>query len=253
MKNILTLSILLPAISPMLEAATVFHDFETTDEFTNNFTGSKNGRLSQTDDSGNGIVRLPSRGSGTDSGAFLGTGASTTWDTYLEESLKVDVRFASFTSTSATLHARSISDGTGDGISGKISALAGDSITFELKNGSHTSGTAGSAFYSNTFTLAANTINTGVWYTLQLDQTSGADPQFQLTLFNGSTTIATSGQQSFTGNDDFNSAGFVAFGGNSGGGVVDFDNFTVVPEPSSAALLFGAMSAGMLLRRRSAK
>lgn len=226
-------------------------NFEGATDFADNFTENKNTKLFQTTESGNGFVRLSKSTSGTDSGAWYGTGLSSTWPKYLTDTVQVDLRFAVFTGINPAILVRSTTDGNGSGIAARISSLAADSIGFQLKYNAQAASTAGTVFNDQTISLASGTLSTGTWYTFKLEQKAGADPEFKASLLSGSSTIATTGWQAFTTNDTYNAAGFVSFGANNGstGGNLDFDNFTIVPEPAALTLL--GLGGLMMLRRRS--
>ncbi len=272
MKQPLLFTLLAGFTISSLPAASVLVDFESGTGLADNFTETKNKRFVEANDGVgmNQFARLPGASSGTDSGAILGTGTSTGWTTYLTETVQADVRFASFSGNTASLFTRGNSAtspvvATGNlqdvvGIGARITAIATDSINFELRFNQQSSGsTSGStSFYdSGSISLAANTLATGTWYTMRLEQTSGVDPQFKFSLLTTSgSQIATTGFQTLTASDDFNAAGWVGFGGTSTtansnlGSTVDIDNFSVVPEPSSSLLAICSLGAMALRRRR---
>lgn len=119
---------------------------------------------------------------------------------------------------------------------------------------------AGAVFNSPNSTLAADLV-LGNWYYLDINfsyDVDGYDVNAQLfNSANDGTVGSALAGGSIVANDLVNTAlstdgDVYAFIGNSGGtsrGFANFDNFALIPEPTSAALLFGSL--GLLAWRRS--
>jgi hypothetical protein len=247
-------------------ASAVVLDF-TTDQYTPNFRETFNTATLTWDEAAGNVRYSPATVGQTGIAVYDTDPLTATNDaTFLAETISLDVSINSFAGTngpSAGIYGRVQGDSLG--VLGLLNVL-GNSTTVRLRlfSGAQVNGTGvGTTIFDSTFDLATGSASAGgigstnsvaldTPITLTLTQTADADPVFSFTVSDAQGQVASTGAVTLlsTVSNAFDGAGAVGFRMNQPtvGNVITVDNFAVIPEPSSFALL-GA-SVGFIAARR---
>jgi hypothetical protein len=248
-------------------ASGVVLDF-TTDQYTPNFRETFNTATLNWDEAAGNVRYSPGTVGQTGIAVYDTDPLTATNDAaFLTETISLDVSINSFAGTngpSAGIYGRVQSDNFG--VLGLLNVL-GNSTTVRLRlfSGAQVNGTGvGTTIFDSTFDLATGSATAGgvgstnsvaldTPITLTLTQTADADPIFSFSVSDAQGLVASTGAVTLlsTVSNAFDGAGAVGFRMNQPtiGNVITVDNFTVIPEPSSFALL-GASAGFIAVRRR---
>lgn len=221
---------------------------------------ANNSTINQVDDGGNGILRFTAPSSGTLSAAtFYDTTPSntSTLNTFGDVTIRADVRFGITTGNGVGIYARTDSSGqaaymfllTGDDTTNTLrlfktsssSTAYGGNAGTQIGSSVGFSGVSANTFYTMEFTLANTAGPAGVALTGKLFQ-QGTMTQIGNTISFTDTTspLLSNGQVGLRFRD----------GSGAAASQTDVDNFTVVPEPTTFAMLLGGMGVLLMKRRR---
>lgn len=124
--------------------------------------------------------------------------------------------------------------------------VTSDFDSFSIRNGADT---------ADTITTGAGTFSQNTWYRFSVENVSMSDQTFDIRIFSEAdlvtpffTQTGINFQNTVT---DLESARFMYLTASTNNRWYNVDNFTIIPEPSTYALIFGVLAlAGALLRRR---
>lgn len=268
-RSLFQLSVIASIAGTCASQAAVLIPFDDNASYDNNFAETFVGGGATTRDSGGFLLRVPGTnsstgviynttatgGAGGNGGTALGSPLDNTFGGSSVTTLQMDFLQASVSglgSNSFGFYAK-VNDVANSGYTGVFRIGSGSADFRMFDGGNPTTGTAGTQFgTTQTFT---GTFSTSTYYTLRLDfQDVGSDVAFTGSIWNqGGSVIHTfptitdttsavlgAGQVGFRVNS--------AVAGGSTGGNIQLDNFSIIPEPSSA--LLGGLGTLLLFRRR---
>jgi len=228
--------------------------FSTSADYTSNFTANSH----FTYDSTNQLMRF-----GVASGSSAGTSelSYTPSSNFLTETLSYDTSFSVYGGTlSSGIFTRVQSDHTG--VLGLVNVVSGTTTTNQLQlrlfYGADSAGNGvGTQLYNSSTITLPRSVAAGSAMHVTLTETGGANQLFNLTVSDGTGTLATSGNVALagTGSSAYTGAGGIALRASSSatnGLSMTFDNLAATATPEPAALAMLGLGGLALLRRRRA-
>lgn len=278
MKKILKFQIAavsLVAFSPLsMRAASVTLDFSTAGQYSDNFVEILNAGNIGHNAANQNVLYNPAGANGTSIIRYDTLPGNAAYDdaNFLTETVSADITFPDLASNQSFgfyTRIQTSGEAAGLGILGLLNKVSnGNSLQLRLFSGADSLGVGvGTPFYNATFNLTTGVVTPSVGtggigstnpfaanspLTFSMTQTSGEDPVFSFSVSDAEGLIASTGDQVLTTTELYNGAGAIGVRFNSGStgasNTITMDNFSAVPEPSTAALV--ALAAMGLVRRR---